>query len=53
MKTCDACGLRFEVIVDTVSVLANGIAQAGERLVLEFCPNCGFDDVGPDDGDEA
>ena len=53
MKTCDDCGLRFEVIVDTVSVLANGIAQAGERLELDYCPSCGSDELGPDDGDEA
>lgn len=53
MKTCDSCGLRFAVIVDTVSVLISGIAVAGERLELEFCPNCGSDEVGPDDGDET
>ena len=53
MKTCNDCGLRFEVIVDTLSVLSNAIALPGERLILEYCPNCGSDELSEDDGDEA
>ena len=50
MRTCENCGLRFSVIVDVGSVIANGIRNFGENLTLDYCPNCGDDTVGEDDG---